>query len=557
MKKIAGLMIILLVVLAAVGAAADEYDSCGTNVEYLFTENTKILEIGLVDPDQPGIITKTDWSDDVKKGTYKIILQNGVTEIGEGCFKKFTTVAQVILPDGFKVIGKEAFYEDYDLQVCKLPNTLEYIGDSAFYSCINLKSVTLPQSLTYLGEYAFCGCVSFKSINIPEKITEIPDGLCYKCWYLTTVTISSELKRVGACAFAYCDEKLQSIKLPESVTVIDEYAFYTCKSLKTINIPDGVTEILWFTFCGCDSLESINIPDGVTYIGDANFSYCALKTVTLPASLTKLAEECFQNCDNLIQVTVKSRNVDIDDGVFDGSNNLTLHCYRNSTTEAYARKKQIKYEILDWLVSFNPNGGTGTMPLFSVDKGEKLKLPECTFTPPEGKVFDTWDWGAPGTEIDVIMDMVVTAKWKDKPAASDNLTPTVGALKFKLSGSKAVVTGPKDKNAKKLTIPSTIKANGKTYKVTEIEAGAFKGMKKLTTVTIGANIKTIGKSAFQSCAKLKTITIKTKKLTASSVKSNAFKGIYKKATFKCPKGKAAAYKKILLKKGAPKTCKFK
>ena len=46
-------------------------------------------------------------------------------------------------------------------------------------------------------------------------------------------------------------------------------------------------------------------------------------------------------------------------------------------------------------------------------------------------------------------------------------------------------------------------------------------------------------------------------LTSSSVKSNAFKGIYKKATFKCPKGKAAAYKKILLKKGAPKTCKFK
>ena len=155
-----------------------------------------------------------------------------------------------------------------------------------------------------------------------------------------------------------------------------------------------------------------------------------------------------------------------------------------------------------------------------------------------------------------VKDVVILAVFKEVPASED-LTPTVGTLKYKISGSNAIVTGPKSKNAKKLTIPKTISANGKTYKVTEIKANAFKGMKKLTAVTIGENVKTIGKSAFQNCAKLKTITIKTKKLTSSSVKSNAFKGIYKKATFKCPKGKASAYKKILLKKGALKTCKFK
>ena len=142
----------------------------------------------------------------------------------------------------------------------------------------------------------------------------------------------------------------------------------------------------------------------------------------------------------------------------------------------------------------------------------------------------------------------------DSPAPTE---VTVGQLKYKLSGSNAIVVGAKSKNAKKLTIPKAISVSGKTYKVTEIKASAFKGMKKLTAVAIGENVKTIGKSAFQGCAKLKTITIKTKKLTSSSVKSSAFKGIYKKAVFKCPKGKAKAYKKILLKKGAPKTCKFK
>lgn len=147
-----------------------------------------------------------------------------------------------------------------------------------------------------------------------------------------------------------------------------------------------------------------------------------------------------------------------------------------------------------------------------------------------------------------------------EPTAEPTPAPTnvtIGQLKYRLSGAKATVTGPKSRSAKRLTIPKTIRAGGKTYKVTEIKAGAFKGMKKLTSVTLGENIKTIGKSAFQNCGKLKNITIKTKKLTGSSVKSNAFKGIYKKAIFKCPKGKAKTYEKILRKRGAPKTAKFK
>ena len=134
---------------------------------------------------------------------------------------------------------------------------------------------------------------------------------------------------------------------------------------------------------------------------------------------------------------------------------------------------------------------------------------------------------------------------------------TVGALKYSLDGSEATVTGPKSKNAKKLTIPATIKVEGKTYKVTEIKANAFKGMKKLTTVVIGKNVKTIGKNVFYKCAKLKSITIKTTKLTTKTVGANAFKGVYKKATVQVPAKKLKAYKTLLVKKGLPKTAKVK
>ena len=76
-------------------------------------------------------------------------------------------------------------------------------------------------------------------------------------------------------------------------------------------------------------------------------------------------------------------------------------------------------------------------------------------------------------------------------------------------------------------------------------------------MAIGKNVKTIGKNAFKNCKNLKKITIKTSKLTKSSVKANAFKGIYKKASVKVPKKKLKAYKKFLRKKGMGKKVKIR
>ena len=68
---------------------------------------------------------------------------------------------------------------------------------------------------------------------------------------------------------------------------------------------------------------------------------------------------------------------------------------------------------------------------------------------------------------------------------------------------------------------------------------------------------TIGKDAFKGCKALKSITIKTKKLTADSVGSNAFKDTPKKATIKVPKDKVEEYKVLLREKGVNKKAKIK
>jgi len=149
-----------------------------------------------------------------------------------------------------------------------------------------------------------------------------------------------------------------------------------------------------------------------------------------------------------------------------------------------------------------------------------------------------------------------------KPSASVKVgkKATISGSQYKVTavkGTRTVQFTKGKKNAKKIVIPSTVKVSGKSYKVTTIAKNALKGNKKLTKLTIGANVKKIGANAFKNCSKLKSIVIKTTKLTKSKVGTNAFKGINAKATVKVPKAKVKAYKKIVKAKGAGKNVKVK
>lgn len=73
--------------------------------------------------------------------------------------------------------------------------------------------------------------------------------------------------------------------------------------------------------------------------------------------------------------------------------------------------------VVNYTVSFAANGGTGAMSSATVEAGSTYTLPDNGFTAPEGKEFDQWDLGSAGDAITVTADTVVTAQWKDKPAA--------------------------------------------------------------------------------------------------------------------------------------------
>ena len=128
-----------------------------------------------------------------------------------------------------------------------------------------------------------------------------------------------------------------------------------------------------------------------------------------------------------------------------------------------------------------------------------------------------------------------------------------------ISKSKKTVqyVKPVKKNIISVTIPSSIKLNGKRYKVTGIAANAFKNCKKLKKVTIGTNVNSIGKRTFYGCSKLRTIKVKTSKLTGSRVGKQAFKGLNKKAVIKVPKKQLKAYKRLFRAKGVGKKVTIK
>ena len=164
----------------------------------------------------------------------------------------------------------------------------------------------------------------------------------------------------------------------------------------------------------------------------------------------------------------------------------------------------------------------------------------------------------------------------DSSSESKTKTYTVGKLTYTLKNNTATVAAPKSKTATIITIPAKVKVGSKSVPVTSIAPNAFAGMKKLTKITLGANVNVIGKKAFYGCTVLKTVNCKSKglkkigasafqgdkKLSKVTLKStllkkgtvgkNAFKGTSKKLVIKVPAKAKKAYKKFFKTKGNKK-----
>lgn len=90
-------------------------------------------------------------------------------------------------------------------------------------------------------------------------------------------------------------QSYMTLDIPEGVTIIGDFAFYTAVTLTVVTIPNGVRKIERGAFQQCTSLRSINIPEGVTTIGDDAFNRTALTSIIIPSTITFIAIGAFMS----------------------------------------------------------------------------------------------------------------------------------------------------------------------------------------------------------------------------------------------------------------------
>ena len=115
-------------------------------------------------------------------------------------------------------------------------------------------------------------------VNIPDTVTIIGEYAFDSCTNLTNVTLSKNLEHMEGRAFGNC-EKITKIEIPKSLewcgsTLYDYGPFGDCTGLKTVIFENGTTKILGHLFEKCTGLEEINIPNTVTVIENSAFSGC-------------------------------------------------------------------------------------------------------------------------------------------------------------------------------------------------------------------------------------------------------------------------------------------
>ena len=186
-----------------------------------------------------------------------------------------------------------------------------------------VQEVVMSEGITIIEDSAFKGCVGLKQVIFPLTLREIGDSAFGGCSNLITAALPASIEQIGK--FAFSGTLLKNIVIPQMVYWIGEGAFSSCKKITSVTIPNNIIAIPNGLFKGCERLEQINLPETIDGIGESAFEDCtALQSITIPDTVRNIGEHAFDNVHP----------------------KFTMLCQRLSVAEQYARKHDIKFQIV-------------------------------------------------------------------------------------------------------------------------------------------------------------------------------------------------------------------
>ena len=314
----------------------------------------------------------------------KVIINEGVTAIGENEFFACYDLESVSIPSSVKTINKLAFALDEKLTDVTISEGVTFIGNGAFYECKSLTSISLPKSVKTIELGAFSrsglksliipecvkslecvsGCENLTDVLVPAGVTDFSKYVFYNnrngliiytpngsyaqsraedlgievlepedypqdfSWTLDedgTLTVSGKGNmQFGENGKAPWGTDIKKVIVKDGITAIRSNAFTNCRNLTEVTIPNSVKAIGSGAFSGCSALTSVNLPNGLNAIKSSAFQGCSrLREVTIPGSVKTIEYCAFEGCKGLKTLTFSDGVTEIGDYAFRGSESLT------------------------------------------------------------------------------------------------------------------------------------------------------------------------------------------------------------------------------------------
>lgn len=202
--------------------------------------------------------------------TGTLTLPESLTDMGYGVFDGLD-VTSVKIPESWKTIPDKTFQYCTDLTSVTIPAGIKEIGDYAFQYCTSLSSVSFPAGLERIGNRAFLHCTALTQVTLPDGLKALEDGAFLSSGLTSQPAWPSGLEEVGGSIYKLCENMTGTGTLPGGTLGDNASSMFDDSNISKAVIPDGVTRIPGWAFSSCENLTFVRIPASVTVIDDTAF----------------------------------------------------------------------------------------------------------------------------------------------------------------------------------------------------------------------------------------------------------------------------------------------